>query len=321
MLFEKMIVEVYKKNIYVRCDDNGTAYYFSAEDFNGLEKTPYSFVSSKGYKLKGYFYAYPESIKGKLVVFDHGFGGGHRSYMKEIEMLCRKGYSVFSYDHTGCMESEGENTGGLGQSLCDLNDCLASLKKDGYFKNNEVYVIGHSWGGFSTMNITAYHPEVSRVVVISGFVSVDRMINSFFGNFLSKFYRKPIAELEHNSNPVFATADGVETLRNTNSKVLLVYSDNDPLVKKSESYDVLYNELKNRENISFHLETNKWHNPNYTEDAVKYKDSYVALAVKKTKKKELETPEQKKAFVESFDWKRMTVQDERVWNIIFDFLA
>ena len=55
--------------------------------------------------------------------------------------------------------------------------------------------------------------------------------------------------------------------------------DNDPLVKKSESYDVLYNELKNRGNISFHLETNKWHNPNYTEDSVKYKDSYVALAV------------------------------------------
>ena len=45
------------------------------------------------------------------------------------------------------------------------------------------------------------------------------------------------------------------------------------------------------------------------------------LQLKRRRKKKLETPEQKKAFVESFDWNRMTVQDERVWNVIFDFLA
>ena len=38
------------------------------------------------------------------------------------------------------------------------------------------------------------------------------------------------------------------------------------------------------------------------------------------KQKKLVTDEQKKAFLASFDWDRMTEQDEAVWNVIFDCL-
>ena len=41
---------------------------------------------------------------------------------------------------------------------------------------------------------------------------------------------------------------------------------------------------------------------------------------KLTKKKKLVTDEQKRAFLASFDWNRMTVQDESVWEAIFDCL-
>ena len=319
MLFEKKVIDIYKNIAFVRCDDKGTAYYFSADDFAELENTPYSFVSSKGYKLQGQFYNYPSSAEGRLIVFDHGFGGGHRSYMKEIEKLCSMGYRVFAYDHTGCMESEGESAGGLSQSLCDLNDCITALKNDGYFKNNKVSVIGHSWGGFSTMNISALHPEISSVVVMSGFVSVGRMVSSFFPSVL-KIYKKSIMAIEKESNPVFADVDGIESLKKSKSEILLIYSDNDPIVKKKDTYDILYNEFKDYSNISFHLETNKWHNPNYTEDAVKYKDEYVAKLNAKNKRKELETEKAKSDFKASFDWNRMTVQDDKVWDIISDFL-
>ena len=36
MLFEKYIVNTFKKQMYSRCDDTGVAYYFSADDFDGL---------------------------------------------------------------------------------------------------------------------------------------------------------------------------------------------------------------------------------------------------------------------------------------------
>ena len=108
MIFEKQIIGTFRNNFLRRCDDTGTAFYFSAADFPGLEAEPFSFPSCKGHELKGYFYHYDDPIPGRIVVFDHGFGGGHRSYMKEIELLCRHGYLVFSYDHTGCMESGGD---------------------------------------------------------------------------------------------------------------------------------------------------------------------------------------------------------------------
>ena len=78
---------MYRGMAYTRCDDNGTAYYFSADDFAGLHKESYRFKSSKGYNLQGYLYYYDNPVKDRLVVFDHGLGGGHRSYMKEIEKL------------------------------------------------------------------------------------------------------------------------------------------------------------------------------------------------------------------------------------------
>ncbi len=320
MIFEKKVIKIYSSMMLNRCDNNGNVFYFSNEDFPGLEKKPYSFKSSKGHNLQGYFYSYPDAKQNRLIIFEHGMGGGHRSYMREIEKLCFNGYLVFAYDHTGCMESGGETTGGLSQSLCDLNDLLNTLKNDERFKNYDISVIGHSWGGFSSMNISALHPHISHVVVISGFVSVTEMINSFFRGPL-KLYRKSIMNIEQKSNPRFVNSDGVDVLKNTKSKVLLVYSDNDSLCKKEVHFDKLKDGLSDKENVTFLLETGKGHNPNFTESAVKYKDEFFAILTKKMKKKELETTEEKEKFKKSFDWHKMTEQDEKVWKEILEFLG
>ncbi len=319
MLFEKKVIKIYENMMFSRCDDNGNVFYFSSEDFPGLRKEPFSFKSSKGHELKGYFYSYPDAKKNRLVIFEHGMGGGHRSYMKEIEKLCMNGYIVLAYDHTGCMESGGENTGGLGQSLCDLNDLLNTLKKDEIYRGYDVSVIGHSWGGFSTMNISSLHPEISHIVVISGFVSVEKMINSFFSGPLRP-YRKCIMKIENESNPDFVNYYGVDALRKADSKVLLIYSDNDNLCKKEVHFDELKKELSGKSNIEFILEKNKGHNPNFTEEAVKYKDEFFGILTRKTKKKQLETKEEKENFKKSFDWHKMTEQDEKVWKEILTFL-
>ncbi len=314
MIFEKQIVGTFRNNFLRRCDDTGTAFYFSAADFPGLEAEPFVFSSCKGHELKGYFYHYAAPIPGRIVVFDHGFGGGHRSYMKEIELLCRHGYLVFAYDHTGCMESGGQDIGGFTQSLVDLNDCLTALKATERCKGLDFSVMGHSWGGFSTLNICALHPDISHIVVLSGFVSVEKLVNSFFGGIM-KGYRKAILALE--TNPDFFRYNAVESLSGTDAQVLLVYSENDKLVSKTVHFDALKAGLSHKENIHFLLEKNKGHNPNYTEDAVSYLAEYSAAVGRKLKKKELEMPEQKQLFLASFNWDRMTDQDVVVWAQIF----
>ena len=320
MVFEKKILNMYKTMMYTRCDDAGRAYYFSADDFPGLLKEDYRFTSSVGHEMKGYLYRYGQPISGRLIIFDHGMGGGHRSYMKEIEMLCRHGYLVLAYDHTGCMESGGETTNGLSQSLRDLNDCINSVKKDGRLSGLDFSVIGHSWGGYSCLNIAALHPEISHIVVLCGFVSVELMVNSFLSGPL-KCYRRAVMQLERGTNPDFVGYNAVETLSKTDAKVLLIYSDNDKLCRMKPHYITLKTALSAKKNIRFLLKSGKGHNPNYTDDAVKYLGEYATTVQRKIKKKELETENQKSDFVASFDWNRMTAQDEKVWNEIFKTLA
>lgn len=317
MLFEKQIVGAYKGNMYARCDDTETVFYFSAKDFPGLKAEPHSFKSSMGHELKGYFYEYGNAKQDRLIVFDHGFGGGHQAYMKEIELICKNGYRVFSYDHTGCMQSGGENPNGLAQSLCDLNDCISMLKAEGYADGRKISVIGHSWGGFSTLNISALHPDISHIVAIAGFVSVSDMVSTFFDGIM-KGYRAPVMALERQSNPTFVKYNAVESLKASKTKALLIYSENDHLCKRNH-YDILKAGLDSCDNVSFLFVENKGHNPNYTEDAVKYLNEFVSARTKLLRKKSL-TDKEKADFVSSFDWERMTEQDKAVWDKILAHL-
>lgn len=317
MLFEKQIINTYKGMMHTRCDDTQTVFYFSPENFCGLKNEGFSFRASAGHDLQGYIYQYDAPIQNRLIVFDHGFGGGHRAYMKEIELLCRHGYTVLSYDHTGCMESGGSTPGGMAQSLCDLNDCINAVKADERFAGVDISVMGHSWGGFSTLNISALHPDISHVVVLSGFVEVSELVNSFFAGAL-KGYRKAIMRLESESNPEFVKFNAVKSLKRSNAKAMLIYSEDDQLVKKKH-YDILKGGLENRANTRFVLVSGKGHNPNYTADAVKLLGEFGAARAKLLKNKKA-TAQEKEKFVASFDWDAMTAQDETVWKEIFDHL-
>ena len=316
----KKIETMYRAQLFARYDDTGSVFYFSAADFEGMRQVPFSFRASAGHRLQGYFYSYDGYKPGRIVVFDHGMGAGHRAYMKEIEMLARHGYLVFSYDHTGCMESEGAHTNGFGQSLRDLNDAISALKADPTWGKCEFSVMGHSWGSISTMNIAALHPDVKHVIGMAGPVSTERILRSMFGKGPMKLFFKRLWKLEQATNGDFVRYDASETLKNTTAQVLLIYSDNDAIVSRAAHFDVLKAALDGRDNVRLLLEHGKGHNPNYTADAVQYKDAFFAELTAKNKAKELETPEQKRAFVEKWDWDRMTVQDERVWQAVFETL-
>lgn len=317
MLFEKQIVNLYKGMMHTRCDDRETVFYFSPGDFAGLNVEPYTFKASAGHDLQGYIYHYEAPIQGRLVVFDHGFGGGHLAYMKEIEMLCKHGYTVFAYDHTGCMESGGTSPNGLAQSLCDLNDCISAIKADSCFAGLDLSVMGHSWGAFSTLNISALHPEISHIVAMCGFVSVKEMIGTFFSGWM-KGYRNAIWQLEKESNPRFAEFNAIESLSASQTKALLIYSEDDQMCKVYH-HDLLKNGLSKKENVNILLVKNKSHNPNFTEDAVAYLNEFSAARAKLARRKNL-SKEEKAKFVSSYDWDKMTRQDESVWNVIFNHL-
>ncbi len=303
--------------MFARCDGNGLAHYFSHEDFDGLSAEPYTFKTSRGNELKGYFYACEGCDRDRLVIFEHGFGGGHRSYMKEIDRLCRAGFRVFAYDQTGCMESEGSSAGGFTQAIRDLDDCLKALKADESVNTSDISIMGHSRGGLATMTALEFHPDIKKIVVLSGPISTEAMVGQLFSGAM-KGYRKHIMAVEREADFEYVDCNAVETLKKSNVKGLLIYSDNDPLVHKGVHFDALSEGLSDKADIELMLVSGKGHNPNYTTDAVAYLGE-LAEATKRAEKK-LTTDAERESFRNSFDWHRMTAQDNAVWKKIIEFL-
>lgn len=317
MLFSSLITKVYKGTVFHRFDERDTAFYFSHTDFEGVNRDSYSFKNYWGEDLCAYFYYPDNEIEGRIVVFEHGLGAGHRSYMREIVMLVSHGYRVLTYDRTGCASSPGESARGLSASLSDLDACLKALKADEKYGKYDVSVVGHSWGGFSTMNIASYHPEVSHIVAMSGFSSLRAMLEQQFSGFLSR-YIPYIYELEKSNNPDYVDSDAIKALGSTDAHVLIIHSSDDPVVSCDIHFNRLRAALSHKKNIRFLRLEGKAHNPNYTSSAVKLLADYGKKLKKNSKK--LKSTEQKKAFLDSFDWYAITEQDEAVWSEIFNTL-
>lgn len=138
------------------------------EDFDGLQRTKYTFPSNKGQMLTGYMYTSDENPRG-IIVMAHGFGGGgHNSYMDCANYFAHHGYCVFAYDATGNDESEGEGVGGFPQGVIDLDHAITFVEKSGNFPDLPIALFGHSWGAYSVCSVLTYHPEVKAVIACSG---------------------------------------------------------------------------------------------------------------------------------------------------------
>ena len=319
MIFEKFILNYYKNFLLTRHDPNGKIFYFSKEDFDGLSFEQCDFLGNKGQKLFGGFYFRGEKRYDRLVVFEHGMGCGHAAYMREVNYLTERGFTVYAYDHTGTYRSEGEHIGGFSQSLADLDKAISMLESHPEYKDADISVIGHSWGGFSTMNIAALHPKISHVVPMSGFISPKAIQAQFFKGFL-KYYRKAMFNVEQTALPEYCEFDGRKSLAESGVKALVIHSRDDSVVSFEQHFDALRSALSGCENVEFIPLDGKCHNPNYTKEAVANLRAFNADLKQKNKKKLLKTDEAKAEFRASYDWLKITDQDEEIWDKIIEFL-
>lgn len=315
----RLVKKKFREAVYTRYDELPYVFLFRHSDFDGLKREPFTVKSSLGHNLQGYFHYYDNPIKNRLIVFDHGMYGGHRSYMREIEMLCKHGYLVYAYDHTGCLESGGETTGGFSQSLRDLDEVIAALKEVPELKGYEFSVVGHSWGGFATLNIPRFHPEIKKIVALSGFISPKEIIyqhaKGLFKLFVNRVYKNEVA-----GNPKYMECSAIDTLANSDTEALIFHSPNDHMVNYQRHFLKLKDALGDRKNLTFVTVEGGDHNPNYTKAALLAKQDFQAKLRDKLKSKALNTKEECKEFVDSLDWYQITEQNDEVWTQIFEFL-
>ena len=310
----------YKKLLVHRYDDEPYIKYFTAEDFPGLLADPVEFESD-GELLRGFFYSYPGCREDVLLIFCHGIGGGHRSYLTEIDTLAKAGFRVLSYDNTGCFASEGKDIRSMSGSLRDLDNAIRFLKREGIFQRYEnVYVLGHSWGGFAAGCIPQYQEEIRKTVVMSGFLSVESLLtNGIMGMKIpfKKAILKGMLSFDAKADPVHKDASILKAMEKGTCRYFIAHSEDDGVVPYKQNTAILQERFPEAEYL---ILNGRKHNPNYTQDAVEYMNKTFGEFARLVKEKKLKTKEEKAAYYADTDWRRMTAQDPAFWEKVIAFL-
>ena len=129
-----------------------------------LPRTEFFFTAGKN-NLKGYYYT-ATAAKG-LVVVVHGFRSGSDDYLPITKYLVENGYNVFSYDCTGTYDSEGESMVGWCQSLIDLDKTLTYLQSTSPYREQPLFLLGHSWGGYAVSSVLALKSGIRACACIA----------------------------------------------------------------------------------------------------------------------------------------------------------
>ena len=119
--------------------------------------------------LTGYYYRAPQpNQENAMIVLVPGFHAGGDDYLWQIHELLEYGWSIFTFDTTGTLRSEGENQVGFSQSLLDLEAALKYLRENQLFGYAELVLMGHSRGAYAACCALAQEKDIAAVVSISG---------------------------------------------------------------------------------------------------------------------------------------------------------
>lgn len=293
----------------MRCDKRPGISYLNHTDFDGLQMQPFSFQNREGNTLRGGLYFYENHDKQPLVVFFHGMGGGYLAYMAEIEYLCRGGYRVISYDYTGTFSSDGDSLGGFCQSLSDGDDALTYIKNT--FPGEPLFIMGHSWGGYTAGCMVNLHPDVKKAVLLAPPVSMSQV-------FLQKSPIKMIANamiaVEKKKYPAYWDQSVLRDFsKGRDTQVLVIQSTDDQMVDYEKNFKVLQQQVL-FDNVQFVTVENKKHNPTYTVEALAYMAEYFKKLHSVKDEREIATLEK------TAQWRKMCELDRNVMDQILAFL-
>ena len=119
--------------------------------------------------LTGYYYSAPKANEANgLVVLIPGFHAGGDNYLWQIRELMDWGWSIFTFDPTGTLRSQGESQIGFCQSVLDLEAALKYLNENRRFGHSKLILMGHSRGAYAACCALAQEQDIDAVVSISG---------------------------------------------------------------------------------------------------------------------------------------------------------
>ena len=305
-----LVSYLYKKHFVCRYDKEIGVPYYQTSDFKGLKEESFAFTNSKGIELKYFYFYYDNYRKDKIVLFLHGLACGHAAYFAEIDALARRGYKVLTLDYTGCGDSKGKCLGSLNTPTRDVNELLDYLMLD-----KPIVLVGHSLGGYTTLNTISLRKEIKKAVVISGFLSIKSIGEALIKN---NFFNSHILKYEEKLYPEYKNLNNIDYLKNTTDDIFYVQSEDDAMVPYRIGLEVV--ESIDNPHIKKLKMSNRKHNPNYTDAAVKYMNEVFGNYYYLLKQKKLKTSEDKINYFKDVSLAKLVEQDEDLFDQIVAFI-
>lgn len=227
-----------------------TDYFYDhyAEDYPREEV---SFLSGEN-ELKAYLYG--EDDAERLLIFLHGLGGAHESYMSEILYISDHGYRVLAIDGTGSGTSEGSGTRGLLQSSLDLDATFTYLASNPEFKDMPVYLMGHSWGGIAVAEASGRHDNVVAIASLSGCADPVALLveqaSQMAGVDLRSLRFMFSLSQRLSFGPENYQRNVLSSLENSDTPILLIHGSEDELIPVDTTAIVAYEDVRNNPHVT-----------------------------------------------------------------------
>ena len=287
---------------------------YTLEDFNLETKEFETTDTNRNLKIRGYFYTTKgkDYDKSKLVIFCHGLWSTAEAYIQDIGYIANQGYEVLCAEYIGVGRSDGDIQYGFGNAISSTDFVIKAIKQDPNYKDKDLYVIGHSLGGFVATNIIKYHPDIKGVV---GEAPMPSIVEVLVGLKTPKPIAKMIEKYDRKLCGDYALCNSLESLKNYNGKAYIIQSDDDNMIAYDKTFKVLEECLKDKPNFKFVTVHNLKHNPVYEEDAVKllyeYYDKFKEFSSKKDEMDE---------FLKLADFKKAGKIDAAIMNDALEIL-
>lgn len=250
-----------------RFDVDPKVKYYTKEEFD-LNATDVFFKCGNN-TLRGHLYSYDNPIENKIIVYAHGMWSSTKAYLQDIEYLCRNGYKVLGFDYIGTDLSDGKGIKALANGLKSLDYAIRYVKKE--FPNDNIYVVGHSWGAHNTINVTKYHKDIKAIVAISPFNTLNRLLKGLFPKKLwfMIFFVKLVEIFKCGK---YAFSNSAKALKKYKGKAFIIHSKDDHMVNYKLNTEYI---MKKCNNAKYLIVEGHAHNPNYTKEAVNKLASYL----------------------------------------------
>ena len=279
-----------------------------------LKRIDLDFLAN-GYKLRGYYY--PNSSN-KLVIVCHGLRSGADDYIPFINYFINHGYECFSFNYKGTYESEGDKTFGLSESLIDLEAAIKYIKSNNNLKNKDIYLFGHSWGGFAVCSILNIYPDIKGVASVSGFNDAASLIvdkGVFYAGEVAALPKKYIDVYQKDIFGKYLKYTALDGINNTKAKILIAHGDFD-LIIDFNNQSIISNVKKFiNPNVKYYIGSsyNKGHDTIlYSKEAIEYKK-----LVKKEMKKYFDSNELKE-YIKTIDHYKYSEPNPDLFKMIIE---